>query len=768
MLLLAAYSNVVFGGQSLVSTANTHPFDYRFTGLDPGDVKTYPATNWYDLGGAWWMWEPAGQFFSRMFRAGDLPLWDPTVGGGADAHVNVVHGQYFPPYTLVLLLGNTPLLRDLYFLALLFGSGGCCVLLLARNGLHPASAVAMGAAYAFGGSMTMNLNAITGQAYAVVPLVVLAGDWFLDRATWRRAAGLAAVVAFCVLASFLPIVLSGLVLLPLLFLARHGLRPPARALVADGVRFAAAVVLGLALAAFLLVPLNAVAAGDPAFDAWYRRLSFQAYSAHALGTMVSPIVTHDVVQVTPGEVPMLPRESGFAAFFYVGLTPLLLGVLARGGGRPETRRLFVFFAAATVFVFLKVLGLRPAQWIAYLPVFRRIHFIPYFCGALNLGLAGLAALGVEHAVRDRPSAVRGLTVVLAAVTVFALIFRFASLHPFDPRADWWMPMRELARLAALSLGVILVVWLRGRGRVAGGAAGVMLAALVVLELAPLARHDRYRRRDVWKDVPGYVAYLQSDRMPFRIHGVHALSLTANTPQGAGLNAISARLAFNPERYPRLVRRFFPSANLPYPLVTGLLPEPRVILDLLNVKYLVAFSGEADAFAAAGLRPMMTDGAYTVFRNDSHWPRAYLARRAHVALHPAAALEAVATLRGPDEVVLEQPPRVPLGGDGEGDVRIRRYDPDRVELRARSDAPAVLVLLDSAAPGWTATVNGAPAPVLHANYAFRGVEVPAGRSDVVFTYRTPGLRLGLGLSALAAAVAALLAAWPGRGRAPRAA
>ena len=41
-------------------------------------------------------------------------------------------------------------------------------------------------------------------------------------------------------------------------------------LLADGARFAAAGALGLALVAFLLVPLQAVSSLDPAFDAWYR------------------------------------------------------------------------------------------------------------------------------------------------------------------------------------------------------------------------------------------------------------------------------------------------------------------------------------------------------------------------------------------------------------------------------------------------------------------------------------------------------------------
>lgn len=49
-------------------------------------------------------------------------------------------------------------------------------------------------------------------------------------------------------------------------------------------------------------------------------------------------------------------------------------------------------------------------------------------------------------------------------------------------------------------------------------------------------------------------------------------------------------------------------------------------------------------------------------------------------------------------------------------------------------------------GWSATVDGEPAEVYQTNIAFTGVKVPVGEHTVVLNYLTPGLRLGLILSA----------------------
>jgi uncharacterized membrane protein YfhO len=68
-----------------------------------------------------------------------------------------------------------------------------------------------------------------------------------------------------------------------------------------------------------------------------------------------------------------------------------------------------------------------------------------------------------------------------------------------------------------------------------------------------------------------------------------------------------------------------------------------------------------------------------------------------------------------------------------------------------------VLDDAWASGWSVTVDGRPARELQADVVMRGVVVPAGEHEIVWSYRVPGLRAGLLLSALGLLE---LAAWSG--------
>ena len=72
----------------------------------------------------------------------------------------------------------------------------------------------------------------------------------------------------------------------------------------------------------------------------------------------------------------------------------------------------------------------------------------------------------------------------------------------------------------------------------------------------------------------------------------------------------------------------------------------------------------------------------------------------------------------------------------------------------SDGAGYVVSRASFARGWTATVDGVPAPVLRANGKHRAIPVSAGHHDVVLRYRAPGLEAGLWLSALAALATAV--------------
>ena len=59
-------------------------------------------------------------------------------------------------------------------------------------------------------------------------------------------------------------------------------------------------------------------------------------------------------------------------------------------------------------------------------------------------------------------------------------------------------------------------------------------------------------------------------------------------------------------------------------------------------------------------------------------------------------------------------------------------------------------------GWSAEVNGQPVRIVKANVGFMAVPIEAGSSTIVFTYQTPGLRVGTLISA--AALALFAAYW----------
>ena len=83
----------------------------------------------------------------------------------------------------------------------------------------------------------------------------------------------------------------------------------------------------------------------------------------------------------------------------------------------------------------------------------------------------------------------------------------------------------------------------------------------------------------------------------------------------------------------------------------------------------------------------------------------------------------------------------------GSATISAYAPERVEIATESGAPTLLVLSDAYYPGWRATVDGAPAPILPTNVLFRGVELPAGSHEVVFTFVPASWRNGLYVGAV---------------------
>ena len=79
------------------------------------------------------------------------------------------------------------------------------------------------------------------------------------------------------------------------------------------------------------------------------------------------------------------------------------------------------------------------------------------------------------------------------------------------------------------------------------------------------------------------------------------------------------------------------------------------------------------------------------------------------------------------------------------------------IEAEAPEDGFLLLADTFYPGWTAQVDGMPAPIYRANISVRAVQLPKGRHEIRFEYSAPGFSRGLLITLLA--VASLLI-WAG--------
>lgn len=166
-----------------------------------------------------------------------------------------------------------------------------------------------------------------------------------------------------------------------------------------------------------------------------------------------------------------------------------------------------------------------------------------------------------------------------------------------------------------------------------------------------------------------------------------------------------------------------------------------LLDLLGVKYVLTTQN----IALAGWTEVYR-GEINVYRNERALPRAVVVG---TVLPVASGSEARSVISRPDfdpraVAAVEGPSGLARSG-GTGTADIVRYEPNRVEIVARADAPALLLLADAYFPGWRATLDGREVAIFRANGLFRAVELPPGEHHVVFRYSPFSFQVGAYLS-----------------------
>ncbi len=88
------------------------------------------------------------------------------------------------------------------------------------------------------------------------------------------------------------------------------------------------------------------------------------------------------------------------------------------------------------------------------------------------------------------------------------------------------------------------------------------------------------------------------------------------------------------------------------------------------------------------------------------------------------------------------------------AEVVQWGENRIEIRTESSEPSYLFVSEIAFPGWRAEVDGTPAEVVIADYAFRSVPLPAGVHTVIWTYMPNGFVAGVTVALVAVGLALL--------------
>jgi Bacterial membrane protein YfhO len=684
----------------------------------------------------------------QAIASGSFPLWSAAIGAGHPFFA-AAQTAVLSPFTLADYLLPFPwsLAVDAG-LRLVAGGLGMYALLRAWR-LSPPAAVFGGIAYLLNPFSVVWLEHPLSAAAAWLPWVLLAVQRCAASPDPRAVAGVAAASAVTVLSGH-PETAFKVLMLAALFAVFAGIRSasPVRVIALT----AAGMTLGAACAAVQILPFLEYASQSRALA---------ARSATGGPNFVSPPAAFAAAFVPDFYGHPLRHRFALAGTNYLeqqiypGLMIWLCAPLALAHRR--LRGAAIFFLAAAAIAALIMYGTPVARAAVWLLPPLRVAALSRF-GLLTIaGLAVAGAIGADailaEPLRGRRRLALGVVLVATAVTLAVVVALWLNgQRELLTREYQWSSTLDAVTRGGVILLAGLVVLLAGpdlprRVFVA------LPAAVLAFDLLLFADgfHPLMPRDKVFPPVPE-LSFVQKHAGLHRV-AAWGLALPPNTASLYGLQDFRSYDGVGLRRYEEFLEVGFHFNGTFFELANAGTPH---LLDFLNIKYIVTPAEvdlPADRFLLA-----FSQGS-RVYENLRVQERAFLVDRYVVARgDDARRLLRRATDLRTTVVLDDEPPadqRPAPAAQRSGTATVTRYEDTRVEIRTETDGRRLLVLSDVYYPGWTARIDGAPAPILLANYAFRAVSVPAGTHTVVFRYQPRSVRYGALLSLLAGTVVLVL-------------
>ena len=705
---------------------------------------------------------PARWFVRQSLLAGELPAWNPYQGLGIPLLADPQYGVFYPPHWLFLLVPDGMVAHLASWLSLAhLAWGGVGMALLARGlGASPMGAAVAGLSWALSGHTT--------SAWAVGPLLlgeawipwVARGFLILARnegrapllsAVWPMAMSLLVGEPFM---SAMALLFAVVVVLA----AGPGLRPT-RATLGIAAKSLSAWLVAVTIAAVSWLPPLRMLESTERAQAFSREAA-ELYSHHPLRVleMVAPGALGDPTGEYPaGQWVGEPGAAGAPLFFssYLGVLSLAFVLF----GLRKRRLHLVLLGSALLALFVAFGKYAPVHevWRRILFPFAHMHSPEKYVVLVVAPISLLAGLGATAALTaDRPALRRFLYLAgaLAVLAVAAGPLLPAALVGDARRAALYgllllgllfallLALPRFPRVASFAiLGLIALDLGIPAHRLAGfGAAATLMrvppAASAVLEdsrqnPAPPRLYRELNIEQSAEPLGPNATWQDSQERAVRCLAPNTLNVFGLAVMPGYASAMPDLLArLEPTTYEGIVRTLRLLA-MPYVLATN------------------ATAGEIQQVTSAKVlaRPLPSGN---LLRADAALPRVYLPVQIR-SLRPdqaAGYLREEAVLSGDEAVLLTagKPMLTPrIEGDGMHGCHLVEFRNAHIVAECSTSAANLAVFVEQFDPGWSATVDGKPAPVLTANLVMRAVPIPAGAHRIELAYHTPGLRLAVWLS-----------------------
>lgn len=749
----------LLGGHPLLPAAAL----YRvapWSGVVPSDVLDYYNIALLDVPASYFPWDVLAR---EYIHAGTFPAWNPYAFAGTPFFGNP-EVAWLSPFSLPLWI--LPLTYGLGVAAALkLWIGALGTYLYARElRLDFAPGLVAGLSFAF---CTFNVVWLSHGVHVSVAVMLPWAIWLAERIVRRGRPldGLALVgVVALVLTGGHPgtqlHVLAAVVIYTLVRSALLG-TPLERS---ERLRRLGLVGCGLALGTLLAAPtlLPAQQAALDTVGAAARRNGGADFPGAQMSFGALRAVLFPEWWGRPSEWSLQGPGTYYERALFAGTIPFALALVALASrGSWRVKGPLALLGAVGLAVGLRAPGIRDA--IVNAPLFDRVQdqrMLLWFLFAVAI----LAAYGLQAAL-DGNAGRRRAWAAVAVLVVAAAVAAASVPHGSEVVRNAWewflhrsgKPLPSVQRLAnvgwllacMLGLGIaLLVLGRRPRWRTSVGIAVALLVAFEMLHFAHGFQPMGPASRAIPPRTPA-IAFLQQRREQGRIAGV-GVTLENDWTTIYRLRDVRGYDAPQPSaRFHALWLTMSPlqRTHTTYAFA-ALTPESQRVLSLLGVRWVFADPGTSVALPR--LRSVYEGADGTVFENRAALARVFVARRVH-AVGGLSEEVATATEAGFDprrDVVVRRDELPSSSGAaalrGGGSVRVTDERNARVALRARLTRPSVVLLDDAWAPGWSVRIDGRPAHALQADVVLRGVVVPAGEHEVVWSYRVPGLRAGIAL------------------------